>query len=192
MIRTALTVFQEEKRQYSSGLRAMKAALEAVFDHIEDKLEKVDLTKKLTWEEICILFEQGKINYNEINANMQINEKNKIQFVSNPKPDDGWIEWKGGKQPIDDLDIEVKLRNGQIQQGYTASNFRWYHYEDDALSIANDIIAYRIIEEEEKKEPKKQTIYDFALKYTEQKGMSINSLSTVGLINVLDQREQNK
>lgn len=96
-----------------------------------------------------------------------------------------WIEWKGGKQPAaDNTNIEVKLSNGVLDSRH-AQYFMW---ERDFTKNYLDIIAYRIIDEPKEviitglKEPKKQTLLEFALKYAEQKDGSIKSLTNLGLI----------
>lgn len=56
------------------------------------------------------------------------------------KPSDGWIEWKGGQDPIEMPVIEVKTRNGETIRDYH-NNFNWNHN-----SAGLDIIAYRVVE----------------------------------------------
>ncbi len=77
--------------------------------------------------------------------------------VSNPKPDDGWVEWKGeGDFPVKaGSKLEIKCRNGESFIITCNDNDYRFH----GIGSPYDVIAYRIIEEkEEKKEPKKQTL----------------------------------
>ncbi len=53
---------------------------------------------------------------------------------------DGWTAWHGGNQPIDNLRVEYKLRNGKTHKD-KANDLYWFHDGDSA-----DIIAYRVIE----------------------------------------------
>jgi hypothetical protein len=54
-----------------------------------------------------------------------------------------FIEWTGGKCPIDEGSyIEAKYRSGDIGSGY-AVNYDWDWMEDDA---ENDIVAYRVLD----------------------------------------------
>lgn len=53
---------------------------------------------------------------------------------------DGWIEWEGGKRPVDlDVRVEVRFRSGSTAID-EASWWNWNHIGDD-----HDIIAYRVI-----------------------------------------------
>lgn len=61
------------------------------------------------------------------------------------KGDDGWIEWGGGKCPVDSsVMIEPKLRSGKIMPSEIAVYWNWQHQEWDG-----DIIAYRVIDQQE-------------------------------------------
>ena len=54
-----------------------------------------------------------------------------------------WIEWKGGAMPVPgDTLVDVKFRNGGIDQGGTAISWVWNNNQDAPF----DIIAYRIVE----------------------------------------------
>lgn len=53
---------------------------------------------------------------------------------------DGWIEWKGGKRPVDmDVRVEVRFRSGSTAID-EAGWWNWAHLGDDY-----DIIAYRVV-----------------------------------------------
>lgn len=55
---------------------------------------------------------------------------------------DGWIEWKGGDQPVEDyLLVETKWTDGSISYG-EASRWRWSH---KSLLSDNNLIAYRVV-----------------------------------------------
>lgn len=53
--------------------------------------------------------------------------------------DDGWIEWSGGKCPVDGY-VDIKLRGGVITKNYPAGAGRWVHDNQEW-----DIIAYRVV-----------------------------------------------
>lgn len=54
-----------------------------------------------------------------------------------------WIEWNGGKCPVDGKTVvEARLRGGEITAAKSARSFGW---ENEYLSF--DIVAYRVIEE---------------------------------------------
>lgn len=56
------------------------------------------------------------------------------------KAHDGWIQWGGGKCPVDgDTEVEVKFRYGGMRTALRASLSYWGHDGD-----GHDIIAYRI------------------------------------------------
>jgi len=55
--------------------------------------------------------------------------------------DDGWIEWKGGKCPVDQLaEVMVKLGDGRIVGPHRASNFVW----GKTVDPLKEIRAYRV------------------------------------------------
>ncbi|WP_277268292.1 hypothetical protein [Pantoea septica] len=57
---------------------------------------------------------------------------------------DGWIEWKGGKQPIaDSREVAIKFRDGTVMTETLSDCWVWSHGGDD-----DDIIAYRLVEQE--------------------------------------------
>ena len=59
-----------------------------------------------------------------------------------PKQDDGWIEWGGGKCPVDPVAlVEVRFRCGETDDDGEAICWGWDHGKGDY-----DIVAYRIIE----------------------------------------------
>lgn len=56
---------------------------------------------------------------------------------------DGWIEWNGGMQPIDDeIMVQVKFSGGDIDRDFA----RKYYWKHDICTA--DIIAYRIVKGE--------------------------------------------
>ncbi|MDI9276199.1 hypothetical protein QMZ65_03135 [Pantoea sp. EABMAA-21] len=65
------------------------------------------------------------------------------QPASTPQIDnDGWIEWRGGKQPIaNDRELAIKFRDGTVMTETHSDCWVWSHGGDD-----DDIIAYRVIE----------------------------------------------
>jgi len=64
---------------------------------------------------------------------------------------DGWIEWGGGSQPVGNGRIDLKLRDGLVTRGMPAEYCEWSH--DNRHT---DIIAYRVIEQQEKASGKHQ------------------------------------
>lgn len=57
---------------------------------------------------------------------------------------DGWIRHRGGKCPADlTALVEVRYRNGSTDDEHIAGELSWVHYGE-----TDDIMAYRIIEEE--------------------------------------------
>lgn len=55
---------------------------------------------------------------------------------------DGWVEWGGGKRPVDsDCVVGIRYRDGEEDAG-VAGYQSWRHYGEE-----DDIIAYRIIPE---------------------------------------------
>lgn len=59
--------------------------------------------------------------------------------------DDGWIEWKGGKCPVDgSVKVDVRFRNGEVDEGLSADGWVWLCSPDS--NYERDIIAYRVIE----------------------------------------------
>lgn len=65
-----------------------------------------------------------------------------MALASQQPADDGWIEWAGGISPVaDDVMVELRLRNGEIDQNI-AYWVDWFHSKPtDEL----DIIAYRVV-----------------------------------------------
>lgn len=59
---------------------------------------------------------------------------------------DGWIEWGGGICPVPvNKWVEIRMRNGLIDSGF-ADDIRWGSAKPPRESERNDIIAYRVIE----------------------------------------------
>jgi len=55
--------------------------------------------------------------------------------------DDGWVEWNGGKRPVDSTTlIQVRFRNGEERLSPAKHNFEWRH-----CGSVFDIIAYRVV-----------------------------------------------
>lgn len=57
------------------------------------------------------------------------------------KGDDVWIEWGGGDNPATGKFVQVKFRDGMVDDEQPSASYRWYHDPNDC-----DIIAYRVIE----------------------------------------------
>lgn len=99
---------------------AMKAALEAVLEHIGRQESHIGTERPL---------------------------KEPVS-AENAQAGDGWIEWKGGDCPVDsEVNIEVRYSGAcsyphWIPQGSKAKEFTWSH--GWGLS---DITAYRIVQE---------------------------------------------
>jgi hypothetical protein len=66
-------------------------------------------------------------------------------MMSERRSEDGWIEWAGGKRPVDgETLVEVKLRDGTVYDD-TGEELAWSH--DRHREFADtDIIAYRVVE----------------------------------------------
>lgn len=64
--------------------------------------------------------------------------------------DDGWIEWGGGKCPVDvEVVVSVLLRDRGQEIVVEASSLRWEHSgPKNKYSATHDIIAYRIAKEQ--------------------------------------------
>jgi len=67
-------------------------------------------------------------------------------LTDDPKPfpgaSDGWIEWNGGKCPVNDgQNTEVKFRNGNIISDSFTESLRW---TKGAIHPEYDIIAFRL------------------------------------------------
>lgn len=57
----------------------------------------------------------------------------------------GWIEWGGGAQPIEKMEfVEVKFRDATEGEGLAY----WWEWSHDGAT--DDIIAYRVIEQQER------------------------------------------
>ncbi len=70
-----------------------------------------------------------------------------VALEQQEKGDDGWIEWGGGEQPVDDHElVEVRFRNGSVEKVEIAGCYEWNHGYYDLSTTSVDIIAYRVIE----------------------------------------------
>ncbi len=57
------------------------------------------------------------------------------------KESDGWIEWGGGKRPVDSTTlITVRFRNGEEHLSPVKHHYEWRHF-----NRWNDIVAYRVV-----------------------------------------------
>ena len=68
----------------------------------------------------------------------------KEQAPEEPKSECEWIEWHGGKCPVNpETLVQVRLRDGYEElRGFKAYRYSWGH---DANDDPNDIIAYRVV-----------------------------------------------
>ncbi len=139
---------------------------EVMFDHIEDKLGKVDSqaikdfvdmmeNSQFYYSDDCKLVRETA-SYQALKALLDKPAALEAAFnhireatnmVDTDKLEDGWIEWKGGKQPVENgIEVEVILKNFPLKiwppKIRKAEAWVWEHYGND-----DDIIAYRIIEE---------------------------------------------
>lgn len=82
--------------------------------------------------------EKGDMDFIRMQELLKNNQTDTYRQIEN----DGWIEWKGGVIPLEDctLVVEVKFRDGETGKRY-AGLYRWAHRGN-----YNDIIAYRVIE----------------------------------------------
>ena len=61
---------------------------------------------------------------------------------------EGWIEWRGGEQPVaDNTIVDVRLRNGQVRFLVSSDSFIWTNGYSDLPETAVDIIAYRVVKQ---------------------------------------------
>lgn len=92
--------------------------------------------------------EGGKAQTIEDLRQQVIAEKNQardniIQQVAAQSNALGWIEWQGGRQPVDNVQVEYRLRRSSAIFSGFANNLTWY-WGNNELS-PNDIVEYRII-----------------------------------------------
>lgn len=87
----------------------------------------------------------------ELNGD-HLGSQERFRLISRPDAD-GWHAWTGGENPVDTMDIEVRLRNGSVftsaANGTPAANK--YYWED--TGCRGDITAFRILPAEPKVEP---------------------------------------
>lgn len=64
--------------------------------------------------------------------------------VQQTEPEDGWIPWNGGEQPVsDDTRIDVRDRDGFIWTNDLARHHYWIH--DGPITRDDDVVAYRLV-----------------------------------------------
>lgn len=82
-------------------------------------------------------------NLNEVLAATGVGDK--VEGTSEPLPD-GWIEWKGGEQPVENnTRVEVRFR-GTGSYVTEANVLRWRNADEvNGFCPSVDIIAYRVI-----------------------------------------------
>jgi len=69
----------------------------------------------------------------------------KIKFDCRIVGTDGWIDWPGGKPPVDNAAVvDLKFRGGEIASGLEAGKYYWPH-----TGYEHDIIAYRLHQPQE-------------------------------------------
>lgn len=67
-----------------------------------------------------------------------------LPWDDNCNDDDGWIDWAGGKPPVDNATVvDLKFRAGEIASGVEAGKYYWPH-----TGYEHDIVAYRICSEQ--------------------------------------------
>lgn len=66
--------------------------------------------------------------------------KQAVDWLDKPAESDGWIEWKGGECPVNQLQkVDVKLKCGELHMAAA------YRFEWDCRDSDTDIIAYRVV-----------------------------------------------
>jgi len=68
--------------------------------------------------------------------------------IQEPKAEDGWIEWKGGKRPVPPMtEIEVKYGDGQPDgcRTHGTANSWTQGWANNGGNRKNDIVAYRVV-----------------------------------------------
>ncbi|MGC0858465.1 hypothetical protein WKG86_05585 [Pantoea agglomerans] len=106
--------------------------------------------KKLTAEVARRDISHLKAFQKQPNIGLSLREETHLQALEIALPileqqerGDGWIEWKGGKRPVDsDCVVGIRYRDGEEDAG-VAGYQSWRHYSEQ-----DDIIAYRIIPEQ--------------------------------------------
>jgi hypothetical protein len=75
---------------------------------------------------------------------IEVQESTNASSPIEPPSQDGWIPWHGGECPVDPgVEVDIRLRNGEVHNGSPAGGWNWAHIDD-----ASDIIAYRVVEED--------------------------------------------
>lgn len=73
---------------------------------------------------------------------------NHARSLLNQQDGDGWIEWRDGECPVaENTPVAVKYRNGVIMPAQSADCYEWNHD-----GWGGDIIAYRVIEQQEREQ----------------------------------------
>ena len=125
----------------------MRAALQAVFDHIghQDSHIPPERPLKEPQEDECDICENAYISgmKEEFKAICKWCEREikEVEQSQEAQDNDGWIEWGGGECPTNPYNkIEAKYRDKEIIFGL-AGEFSWKHFSESM-----DIIAYKIID----------------------------------------------
>lgn len=65
-------------------------------------------------------------------------------FIGRPDPE-GWIAWSGGENPVGEMAVEVRYRNGETETR-DARRFGWTHWSKGSISGIGryDILAFRL------------------------------------------------
>lgn len=85
----------------------------------------------------------------------------------------GWIEWKGGECPLRNARVQVKLRNGEIDEDHNPARYMWSHTGD-----IFDIISYRVIKEKPQPPPA-VTVSEEAVRVGRQAWQDSRNLSAI-------------
>lgn len=137
--------------QRSVQSEALKSLVDKPIEVTDDLVKLAEETYNQT-KELRYLSYIGNVYANPMKAALEvvlnhIGEVNKMVEECDEQPEENqgeWIEWSGGKQPVHNVNVQVKLRSDNFITA-PADLHNWSNRGNS--SYYSDIIAYRVIKE---------------------------------------------
>lgn len=141
------TKLKIQPMQYSmaNGLDACQHTVVKYVTRFRDKGGIADLRKAIHTLELLIEHEQAGLDIAKLMADTKA-EGGKAQTIEDVVAQAnalGWIKWLGGRQPVDNVQVEYRVRRSSAIFSGFANNLTWYWGNNDLSP--NDIVEYRVI-----------------------------------------------
>jgi|GEM_PF-725799 len=128
--------------------RASRQALEIALPILEQQEQKEKVTLRDGLAALSAHIDSiGGYNFEALEA------YRREEFGQQQRGEGEWIEWGGGECPVSgETGVSVKFRNGETSEDYHPAGIHRWHHDSRSFYASADIIAYRIIPEQQRQE----------------------------------------